>query len=114
MQNDTPFEGCAGLREKWVQAFQARPVDFEAFGVLFGRSNYLVAAEDAGRVTICVEDDGGGLAAAEPGGMTLGQVGLAGMEERVRALKGEFAVEEIADGVRIRAALPRRREKQSA
>lgn len=75
----------------------------------------ITVAEDARHVTVCVEDDGGGLAATDAGGMTLGQVGLAGMEERVRALKGEFAVEEIAgQGVRIRAALPRLREKQSA
>jgi two-component system sensor histidine kinase UhpB len=74
----------------------------------------ITATEDATHVTVYIEDDGGGLAAADPSGMTLGHVGLAGMEERVRALKGEFAVEEIAEGVRIRAALPRLREKQSA
>lgn len=74
----------------------------------------ITAAEDAAHVTVCIEDDGGGLAATDSGGMTLGQVGLAGMEERVRALKGEFAIEEAGDGVRIRAALPRLREKQSA
>jgi signal transduction histidine kinase len=74
----------------------------------------ITTTEGAAHVTICIEDDGGGLASADASGMTLGQVGLAGMEERVRALKGEFAVEEIAEGVRIRAALPRQREKQSA
>lgn len=74
----------------------------------------ITAAKSAAHVTVCIEDDGGGLAATDSGGMTLGQVGLAGMAERVHALKGEFAVEEAADGVRIRAALPRLREKQSA
>jgi two-component system sensor histidine kinase UhpB len=74
----------------------------------------ITATEDARHVTVCIADDGGGLATADSSGMTLGQVGLAGMAERVRALKGEFAIEEIADGVRIRAALPRLLEKQSA
>ena len=56
---------------------------------------------------ICVEDDGGGLRRDAHTLMSLGHLGLAGMEERVRSLNGRFAIEEMdGRGVRIRALLP--------
>lgn len=61
-----------------------------------------------GEVQVCVEDDGGGLRQSANG---LGQMGLSGMEERVRALQGSFALEDVpGQGVRIRARLPVARE----
>lgn len=68
--------------------------------------------EDAMGIAICIEDDGGGL---KQSGAGLGHMGLAGMEERVRALKGQFLVENLQGrGVRVRATLPRTRELEEA
>ena len=54
-------------------------------------------------VTLSVEDDGGGFAPeASHGGL-----GLKGMAERVRALNGQFRIEQRGDGVRVSALLPR-------
>lgn len=58
--------------------------------------------EDGGDVHLTVEDDGMGFSPSQHrDGM-----GLKGMEERVRALNGEFAVEHRVRGVRVRAVLP--------
>jgi two-component system sensor histidine kinase UhpB len=60
---------------------------------------------------VCVEDDGGGLRHDAHTLMSLGHVGLAGMEERVRSLNGRFTIEEMdGSGVRIRALFPRPKE----
>jgi signal transduction histidine kinase len=64
---------------------------------------------------VCVEDDGGGIKPDAPGGMSLGHMGLAGMEERLRALHGRLTVEETeAHGVRICASLPKSRKLEIA
>jgi two-component system sensor histidine kinase UhpB len=55
-----------------------------------------------GDVHLTVEDDGMGFTA----GQNREGMGLKGMEERVRALNGEFAIEHRGKGVRIRAVLP--------
>ena len=72
----------------------------------------IAVAEDASTTTICIEDDGGGLKQSASG---LGHMGLAGMEERVRALKGQFLVENLQGlGVRVRASLPKARGMEDA
>lgn len=61
---------------------------------------------------VCVEDDGGGIQKSSAG---LGHMGLAGMEDRVRALKGQFTVENLQEsGVRVRAFLPKIRKMEEA
>ena len=63
-------------------------------------------------VEVRVEDDGGGLKHSVNG---LGHMGLSGLEERVRALHGRFAVEDLAgQGVRIVALLPAARALEVA
>ncbi|HEY5819264.1 MAG TPA: histidine kinase [Mesorhizobium sp.] len=56
-----------------------------------------------GNLELAVENDGGGLKPARPGSH-----GLRNMRERIEALGGRFAIEELNDaaGVRVRAALP--------
>ncbi len=72
----------------------------------------IVVAEEIGGIAVCVEDNGGGL---KQSGTGLGHMGLAGMEDRVRALKGQFIVENLqGQGVRVRALLPRLRELEDA
>jgi two-component system, NarL family, sensor histidine kinase UhpB len=63
-------------------------------------------------VEVRVEDDGGGLKHSSNG---LGHMGLAGLEERVLALHGRFAVENLSgQGVRIVALLPHARALEVA
>ncbi|HEY2835548.1 MAG TPA: histidine kinase [Rhizomicrobium sp.] len=58
-------------------------------------------------LTVTVEDDGGGVSSNASLDASLGQVGIAGMRERVLALKGRFSVEPIdRQGLRVRAELP--------
>lgn len=72
----------------------------------------IAVTQDTGGTAICIEDDGGGL---KQSGSGLGHMGLAGMEERVRALKGQFLVENLQGcGVRVRATLPMARETEDA
>jgi two-component system sensor histidine kinase UhpB len=72
----------------------------------------IAVTQDAGGTAICIEDDGGGL---KQSGSGLGHMGLAGMEERVRALKGQFLVENLQGcGVRVRATLPMAQEMEDA
>ena len=72
----------------------------------------IVIAQELGGVAVSVEDNGGGL---KQSGTGLGHMGLAGMEDRVRALKGRFTVENLeGQGVRVRALLPRPRELEDA
>ena len=67
----------------------------------------IAIALDPDGVEVRVEDDGGGLRHSPNG---LGQMGLVGLEERVHALGGRFAVENLSGrGVRIVALLPRAR-----
>jgi two-component system sensor histidine kinase UhpB len=64
---------------------------------------------------ISVEDDGGGMRSDAQAHLSLGHMGLIGMEERVQALGGLFSVEERAGGgVCIRATLPAAREVEPA
>ena len=57
-------------------------------------------------VMLSVEDDGGGFA-GETSVKDQGGMGLKGMAERVEALGGKFAAENLGQGVRICAILPR-------
>ena len=73
----------------------------------------IIIAGSAEGVSVSVEDDGGGLKQASGGG--LGHMGLAGLEERVRALGGRFAVEDRpGQGVRLFALLPRQPVREVA
>lgn len=60
------------------------------------------ATGDASRLVLKVEDDGHGIGAGAPRGL-----GLAGMEERVRALGAQFAIEpRPGGGTVVRAVIP--------
>lgn len=75
----------------------------------------IAATADQEQLLLSIEDDGGGLKANSQNDLSLGHMGLAGMEERVRALGGRLIVEERAGGgVRIHATLPRMREMETA
>lgn len=66
-----------------------------------------------GTLTVTVEDDGGGVKA--PGGGSLGHAGIAGMGERIAALKGRFRIEDVPGrGVRVLATLPLDMEHEAA
>jgi two-component system sensor histidine kinase UhpB len=85
--------------------------------VRHGQPNLIrITVLDGGdQIEVCVEDDGGGIRPEAPGGMSLGHIGLAGMEERLRALHGRLTVEETrAHGVRICAFLPKTRKLEIA
>ncbi|HKY17513.1 MAG TPA: histidine kinase [Rhizomicrobium sp.] len=72
----------------------------------------IAIADEADGVAVCVEDDGGGL---KQSGRGLGAMGLAGMEDRVRALNGRFTMENLPGrGVRVHAHLPKLRELEDA
>jgi two-component system sensor histidine kinase UhpB len=72
----------------------------------------IAVTEEANDVAVCVEDDGGGLKQSSAG---LGSMGLAGMENRVRALNGRFSIENLeGKGVRVRALLPGSRALEEA
>jgi two-component system sensor histidine kinase UhpB len=72
-------------------------------------------ANEPDQVTVCVTDDGGGLKQNAPEGMSLGQMGLAGMQERVCMMGGHMTMEEAQGrGVCIRAFLPKVRELEIA
>jgi two-component system sensor histidine kinase UhpB len=60
-----------------------------------------VPADGAGRLVLTVRDDGRGIAAQTPPGF-----GLRGMQERVQALGGEFAIETGPRGTCIRIIVP--------
>ena len=77
--------------------------------VRHGRPSHIAVrlrlAADA--LTVIVEDDGGGVLSEAERDASLGQVGIAGMRERIQALKGRFSVDQIdGQGVRVRAELP--------
>jgi two-component system sensor histidine kinase UhpB len=75
----------------------------------------IVVTAETDHLLVCIEDDGGGLRPDAQASMSLGHMGLVGMEERVRALGGRFTVEELVGrGVRICARLPKVRELELA
>ena len=75
----------------------------------------ITIADETDEVQICIEDDGGGLQQPVPPGMSLGRVGLTGMEERLRALGGRLMIEETQElGVRVRALIPKVRKLEIA
>jgi two-component system sensor histidine kinase UhpB len=75
----------------------------------------ITVADQEDHVLVCIEDDGGGLKSDRRAGMDLGHLGLAGMQERVHALRGRFTVEELPGlGVRIRALLPKALQLETA
>jgi two-component system sensor histidine kinase UhpB len=60
------------------------------------------ATSDAAQLLLKIEDDGRGVSPGAPRGL-----GVAGMEERVRALGGQFAIEpRFAGGTVVRAVIP--------
>ena len=67
------------------------------------RSIRVQLAEHDDGLSLVIEDDGNGFAET---GYTRG-MGLKGMAERVHALNGQFKLEHLTPGVRIRAVLPR-------
>jgi two-component system sensor histidine kinase UhpB len=72
----------------------------------------IAITQDVNGASVCIEDDGGGLKQSDAG---LGHMGLAGMGDRVRALKGQFTVENLEGrGVRVRAFLPKMQEMEDA
>ena len=73
----------------------------------------ILIADQSDRVMVSVADDGGGLKQDLPGGMSLGQMGLSGMQERLSMLGGHMTVEG-GRGVCIRAFLPKIRELEIA
>ncbi len=65
-------------------------------------------ADAADEVEICVEDDGGGLGQDMSANVSLGRLGLMGMQERLRDLGGHLTIaEKQGYGVCIRAVLPK-------
>ena len=75
----------------------------------------IAVTDEKDHLLVCIQDDGGGLRPNAQAHMSLGHMGLMGMEERVLALKGQFAVEELAGrGMRIRATLPKAPELEPA
>jgi two-component system sensor histidine kinase UhpB len=70
---------------------------------------------DAERLTVAVRDDGGGKAGSDGESVSLGQAGIAGMRERVLALKGELDIVDMpGGGVLLSAVLPLAREHELA
>jgi len=70
---------------------------------------------DAGQLSVMVEDNGGGLKGGAEEAGSLAQAGIAGMRERVLALKGQLDIANIqGHGVRLFAVLPLAREHEAA
>lgn len=68
---------------------------------------------DAERLKVVVQDDGGGKDASDGESISLGQAGIAGMRERVLALKGELDIVNMpGGGVRLSAVFPLAREHE--
>ena len=74
----------------------------------------------ADQLTVMVQDDGGGAKDGAEDGLgvdriSLGHAGIAGMRERVLALKGRLDIDNVpGDGVRLCAVLPLAREHEPA
>ena len=70
---------------------------------------------DAEKLTVIVEDNGGGLKGDAQDSISLAQAGIAGMRERVLALKGKLDIANVeGHGVRLFAVLPLAREHEPA
>lgn len=70
---------------------------------------------DAEKLAVMVEDNGGGIRAGTGDNTSLGQAGIAGMRERVLALKGKLDIANVeGHGVRLFAVLPLEREHEAA
>jgi two-component system sensor histidine kinase UhpB len=70
---------------------------------------------DAEKLTVTVEDNGGGLKTDGQDSISLAQAGIAGMRERVLALKGKLDIANVeGHGVRLFAVLPLAREHEPA
>jgi two-component system sensor histidine kinase UhpB len=68
---------------------------------------------DAERLKVVVQDDGGGKDASDGESISLGQAGIAGMRERVLALKGDLDIVNMpGGGVRLSAVFPLAREHE--
>lgn len=75
----------------------------------------VLVRSDAERLTLTVEDNGGGINKGAEENVSLGQAGIAGMRERVLALKGELDIVSVQDrGVRLSATLPLARTLEPA
>ena len=62
---------------------------------------------DARQLSLNVEDNGGGIKSGAEEDVSLSQAGIAGMRERVLALKGELDIASVQDrGVRLSATFP--------
>jgi two-component system sensor histidine kinase UhpB len=70
---------------------------------------------DAEKLTVIVEDNGGGLKGDGQDSISLAQAGIAGMRERVLALKGKLDIANVeGHGVRLFAVFPLIREHEPA
>jgi two-component system sensor histidine kinase UhpB len=70
---------------------------------------------DVEKLTVIVEDNGGGLKGDAQDSISLAQAGIAGMRERVMALKGKLDIANVeGHGVRLFAVLPLAREHEPA
>jgi signal transduction histidine kinase len=85
----------------------------------------IAVRSDAGQLTVTVKDDGDGaqdigeerinLSPISMAPISLGQAGIAGMRERVTALKGRLDIDNLpGHGVRLCAVLPLAREHEPA
>jgi two-component system sensor histidine kinase UhpB len=75
----------------------------------------ILIRSDDGRLKVTVQDNGGGIKTGAEETSSLGQAGIAGMRERVLALKGEFDIANLqTGGVRLSASFPLAREHQAA
>jgi len=70
---------------------------------------------DAEKLAVMVEDNGGGIKEGAEDDASLGHAGIAGMRERVLALKGKLDIANIqGHGVRLYAVIPLAREHETA
>jgi len=75
----------------------------------------VLVQSDAERLILMVEDNGGGIQGGPDDNISLGQAGIAGMRERVLALKGELDIVSVPDrGVRLSATFPLARTLEPA
>jgi len=66
-------------------------------------------------LNVAVQDDGDGAKNIDEDGISLGHAGIAGMRERVQALKGRLDIDTVPGrGMRLSAVLPLAREHEPA
>ena len=69
----------------------------------------------ASHLNVAVQDDGDGAKDTDEDGISLGHAGIAGMRERVQALKGRLDIDTVPGrGMRLSAVLPLAREHEPA